>query len=107
VDTYILHCDCQPISLFGTETLSQNFETYNPEIIYSIIASALRFSKDPFLKNEEVRLTAEYASAAQRLIMSQITAGRVELSTLQALCLHAFISIGGIIWYHFFPSTFG
>ncbi|QQK39575.1 c6 zinc finger domain containing protein [Penicillium digitatum] len=47
----------------------------------------IRYSDDIWMRCNAVRESARYSQAAHQLVMNRITEGRVELSTLQALCL--------------------
>jgi hypothetical protein len=95
---YSYHCHCQPLPLFRLDQLRECPETYNWEVLFAILAVALRFSDDTSLRDDMVRRSREYAERSLQLVMKKVTEGKVELSTLQALCLLAFKNFTGMSW---------
>ncbi len=93
---YAHHCHCQPLPLFRIEQVRENAETFSWEVIYAILAVASRFSDDASLQDDYICQPPEYADKALLLVMRKVTEGRVELSTLQALCLLAFVDLTGM-----------
>ncbi|RDW82934.1 hypothetical protein BP5796_04425 [Coleophoma crateriformis] len=93
VKLYIQYCDCQPLSLFDTNHLCQYFKSYSLAIQYLVLATALRFSKDPVIQEKQQPLAQELLDRARRLVFEDIVNDNVELSTLQALSLHAYLDI--------------
>lgn len=84
-------CDCQPLTLFDGENFLETIKDRSPEVLFAILALALRFSDEPVLRDNISDLTEGYAEAARRIVMHQVTNGPVELSTLQTLCLLSLI----------------
>ena len=97
METYIRRCDCQPLSIFDVDDLRQNFGSCKPEVLFSILALSLRFSESSQLLGETAQLALQYTNATRKIIMGKIVEGDVEMTTLQALCLHAFFDIISII----------
>lgn len=95
VELYIQHCDCQPISLFDIDHLHHNFAIYGLEVSYSILAHAFPFSQNPHWQNSKREASTEFAQKARTLVREKIDKGDVSISTLQALCLLAFLDITG------------
>lgn len=84
---YLEFCESQPLPLFHRPTFIPSLQTRDVEIIYAILALALRFSdsyEDASLLTEMVN---GYAEVARGLVMKRVSEGPVELSTLQCLCL--------------------
>ncbi|KAF6820636.1 hypothetical protein CMUS01_11525 [Colletotrichum musicola] len=81
---YITWCHGQPITLFAEETFLSSLAARDPELILSLESMVLRFP--PVSMSTEQPLDAK-AKAARQLVMDRVAEGRVELSTLQSLCL--------------------
>ncbi|KAF6796934.1 hypothetical protein CSOJ01_13103 [Colletotrichum sojae] len=81
---YITWFHGQPITLFAEETFLSSLASRDPELILSLESMVLRFP--PVSIRIEQPLDAK-AKAARRLVMDRVAEGRVELSTLQSLCL--------------------
>ncbi|KAH8797766.1 hypothetical protein F5884DRAFT_814764 [Xylogone sp. PMI_703] len=94
VETYIRRCDCQPLSIFNVDSLRQSVDTCAPEILYSILALALRFLPSPQVHDDPAQLAAQFAEKARRIVMEKITEGTAYISALQSLCLQAFFDVG-------------
>jgi hypothetical protein len=85
---YLRYCDCQPLSLFQQSDFVSTFVDRDPAIVYGVFALTSRFSdRDTSRPSAVTRKSRMYAQAAQRRAMMQVTEGRIELATLQALCL--------------------
>lgn len=87
VDDYLKNCDCQPLPLFHRDTLRNSFPDRHPEIVFSFLGLMIRYSDDTWVRRNAASESARYSQAAHQLVMSRVTEGRVELSTIQALCL--------------------
>ncbi|KAJ5313193.1 uncharacterized protein N7443_000077 [Penicillium atrosanguineum] len=92
-ETYLIYCDCQPLPLFHRESFVSTFPNRELEIVYSVVALASRFDNSSTMSSDgnSIPEANKFSDAAHQRIMSQITSGRVELSTLQTLCLLALI----------------
>lgn len=90
---YLMYCDCQPLPLFHSQTFMQSLRTRDPEIIYAIIALAMRFVDDMVLHGFEDadKRSGDFAEKAREIVMKRVSRGPVELSTLQCLCLLSLI----------------
>lgn len=86
---YLRYCDIQPIPLFDPESFIDTLADRDPEVIYGVLALAGRFSGDQ--DSPQQRDGAAYTREAHRLVMERVTEGRVELSTIQSLCLLSLI----------------
>ncbi|KAM0147739.1 hypothetical protein ACHAPG_010399 [Botrytis cinerea] len=85
--TYLLYCDCQPLPVFCRNRFVETINERDPEVIFSILALAIRFSDDDMFRDNQSELITGYVEAAQSIISARIFGGRIELSTLQSLCL--------------------
>ncbi|KAF3398370.1 putative dioxygenase subunit alpha YeaW [Penicillium rolfsii] len=85
---YFQYCHKQPLWLFDPEDFS-NLAGTPDEIILGISSLALRYSRSHILDGQVDRQCRQYAEAAQSLISIRIARGKVNLSTMQALCLIA------------------
>ncbi|KAM3088829.1 hypothetical protein ACMFMG_000456 [Clarireedia jacksonii] len=85
--TYLIYCDCQPIPLFHRKHFVEHFANRNPEVIFSVSALAIRFLDEDFSHQNMIELANGYAETARTIVSGSIFGGRVEISTLQSLCL--------------------
>ncbi|KAF5515330.1 hypothetical protein CGCS363_v000123 [Colletotrichum siamense] len=76
----------QPITLFHEESFLTSLATRAPELVLSLQALVLRFPPGSLSPDAEQQLNTK-ARSARRMVMERVTEGRVELSTLQSLCL--------------------
>ncbi|WYZ42409.1 hypothetical protein EsH8_VI_000108 [Colletotrichum jinshuiense] len=83
---YLLWFHGQPITLFTEETFLQSLASRDPELILSLQSLVLRFPPGSLTTRTKEMLNNK-AKEARRLVMERVTEGRVELSTLQSLCL--------------------
>jgi hypothetical protein len=86
-ELYLIYCDCQPLPLFEKSTLVQTIRDKDPEILFSILALTIRFSDDPFFRDNLGELTERYSETARTMVLQRVSDGPIELSTLQSLCL--------------------
>jgi len=91
---YLRYCHKQPLWLFDEEDLLKP-EACSQEVIFGILALALRYSENPFFDGRAHKMCREYAEAARGLIMLRIAQGSVQLSTIQCLCLVALANFIG------------
>lgn len=70
-------------------------ETYSWEVLYAILAVALRFLDDASSRDDILHKSQRYAEKSLKLVMKTVTEGTVQISTLQALCLLTLIDITG------------
>ncbi|KAF8847409.1 hypothetical protein BDZ45DRAFT_329912 [Acephala macrosclerotiorum] len=80
-NTYLRYCDCQPLPLFHRSTFMQTLQDRDPEVLFSILALALRFGD-----TLDANVFGHFEAARSR-VSKRVSDGSVELSTLQALCL--------------------
>lgn len=85
---YFQYCHKQPLWLFNPEDFS-NLPSIPDEVIFGISSLALRYSRSHILDGQVDQQCRQYAEAAQSLISLRIARGKVNLSTMQALCLIA------------------
>ncbi|RAL59617.1 hypothetical protein DID88_006476 [Monilinia fructigena] len=85
--TYLLYCDCQPLPVFCRKGFVETLSERDPEVIFSVLALAIRFSEEEVFRDNKTELINGYLEAAQSIISGRIFGGQVELSTLQSLCL--------------------
>jgi hypothetical protein len=98
-----MYCDCQPFPLFNRSTFLQKLKKREPEVLFSILALALRFNEDGPFHQSQTKLVKDYVEAARQILTMRIMDGTVELSTIQSLCLLALIDFTGMalsrVWY--------
>jgi hypothetical protein len=82
-----MYCDCQPLPLFRRKQFVEQFANRNPEVIFSVSALAIRFLDEDFSHQNRIDLAKGYAETARSIVSESIFGGRVEISTLQSLCL--------------------
>lgn len=76
--------------MFHTDSFLETLRDRDAEILFCILALALRFCDDPSLRaTDEVIL--EYVEAARTLVAKKVFDGTVELSTIQSLCLMSLV----------------
>ncbi|KAH6696840.1 hypothetical protein F5X68DRAFT_257167 [Plectosphaerella plurivora] len=83
---YLTWCHDQPITLFSQATFLQSLPSRAPELVLSLESLSLRFPPGSMTSQTE-RVIEVKAATARRMIMDRVTEGRVELSTLQSMCL--------------------
>ncbi|KAH7357792.1 hypothetical protein B0T11DRAFT_283113 [Plectosphaerella cucumerina] len=83
---YLTWCHDQPITLFSQAAFLQSLPSRTPELVLSLESLSLRFPPGSMTPQTEQLIEAK-AVAARRIVMDRITEGRVELSTLQSMCL--------------------
>lgn len=88
----------QPLWLFDREDFFCLDECCE-EVIFSLLALSLRYSEHLFIKEQSIEMSHKYAEIARGHIMFRITQGSVQLSTIQSLCLLAFVNFVGTAIY--------
>ncbi|KAL0938428.1 uncharacterized protein CTRU02_205038 [Colletotrichum truncatum] len=83
---YLTWCHCQPIKLFAEDNFLASLSSRDPELILVLEALALRFPPGSLIAENEQQLISK-ARSSKRIVMDRILDGRVELSTIQSLCL--------------------
>ncbi|GKT40589.1 uncharacterized protein ColSpa_00770 [Colletotrichum spaethianum] len=83
---YLLWFHGQPITLFDEDTFLQSLPSRDPELILALQALVLRFPPGSLTDSGKQQL-GDKARTSRRMVMGRVTEGRVELSTLQSLCL--------------------
>lgn len=96
---YLKYCDCQPLPLFDPSNFIESLDSRDSEVILCIQALALRFSKLESTINSQAVLqnATDNTKRSRSLVMNRIAEGRVELSTLQSLCLLSLLDLAGMI----------
>ncbi|EEA23112.1 C6 transcription factor, putative [Talaromyces marneffei ATCC 18224] len=90
---FLVYCDCQPLALFHRQTFLASLGHRDPEIVYTILALAIRFCSPDILNDAGGNtaslhaLVPSYMEAARERVIKRVLSGPVEISTLQALCL--------------------
>ncbi|KAL4784415.1 hypothetical protein BJX76DRAFT_219457 [Aspergillus varians] len=85
---FLTCCNYQPLPLFHPDGFVETLEARDPELILAIHAIGLRFGRSP--DGSDLRpYIADCARRARTLVMERVGCGRLELSTLQTLCLLA------------------
>jgi hypothetical protein len=88
--TYLQFCDCQPLPLFHRPTFLQTLQYRDPEVLFSVLALAVRF------ENTDRFDSAGHTEAARTRVSKRVFEGKVELSTIQTLCLLTLIDFAGM-----------
>ncbi|KAK6213463.1 c6 transcription factor [Colletotrichum tabaci] len=83
---YLLWIHGQPITLFAEDTFLPSLPSRDPELILALEALVLRYPPGS-LTSQVARQLEGKARESRRVVMDRVTEGRVELSTLQSLCL--------------------
>lgn len=106
-DTYIKYCEGQPLYLFHRETFVRSLRFRPDELLLAILAVTLRFkdagpetagassTNDSSPESSTEHDSVSLASRAHALVMAKIGTRAIELSTLQTLCLLAFVHFHG------------
>lgn len=90
---FLVYCDCQPLPLFHRQTFLATLGHRDPEIVYAILALAIRFCSSDVSNDADGNtfslhvLVPSYVEAARERVIKRVLSGPVEISTLQALCL--------------------
>ncbi|KAK1993254.1 hypothetical protein LX36DRAFT_684401 [Colletotrichum falcatum] len=83
---YLLWFHGQPITLFDEDEFLPSLSSRDPELILALQALVLRFPPGSLTQQLSRRLD-EKTREARQMVMNRVAEGRVELSTLQSLCL--------------------
>ncbi|KAL2814866.1 hypothetical protein BDW59DRAFT_167006 [Aspergillus cavernicola] len=91
---YLRYCDCQPLPLFDRDSFISTFPNRPLEVVHGVLASVTRLTHETRGSSwPNTTFNAKRSKdTATRLVMSSITGGVVELSTLQTLCLLALVN---------------
>jgi hypothetical protein len=104
---FLVYCDCQPLPLFHRQTFLATLGNRYPEIIYAILALAIRFCSPNLLNDADGNATSlhalvpSYVEAARERVIKRVLSGPVEISTLQSLCLLSMVDYTSMIYYPF------
>lgn len=96
-ELYFLYCDSQPLPLFLKSSFLAKLQTRHIEIIYAMMALALRFSDSHCQNTDVMEVVNTYAEVARGLVMKRVSEGPVELSTLQCLCLLSLVDFTSVL----------
>ncbi|KAL4930250.1 Zn(II)2Cys6 transcription factor [Aspergillus undulatus] len=88
---FYTYCNFQPLPLFHHKSLPDSSASRDPELLLTMQALGLRFTPNGIADPEVDKQITEWTESSRRMIMARIAEGSVELSTLQALCLLAYI----------------
>ncbi|KAH6692484.1 hypothetical protein F5X68DRAFT_250701 [Plectosphaerella plurivora] len=83
---YLTWAHCQPVRLFDASTFLQTIESRDPQVLLAMQALCLRFppSMPAASHSQKIRTLAR---RSRTLVMDRVGDGRVNLATIQALCL--------------------
>jgi hypothetical protein len=100
-EVYLDYCDCQPLPLFHRASFLTSLRQRDPEVVYAVIALAIRFYDngsldDPDTYNAMSDNITRYTEAARALVIKRVLEGPVELSTLQCLCILCMIDFSSM-----------
>ncbi|KAL4956128.1 hypothetical protein BDW69DRAFT_97618 [Aspergillus filifer] len=90
-ETFLLYCESQPLPLFHPDSFVATFPNSSLDVVFAVLAAVFRFSDVADLSTWKDALPnpADCKREAHRLAMGRIANGRIELATLQTLCLLA------------------
>ena len=94
VNGYFQYCHMQPLWLVDRNDLA-DLEECCEEIVLSLLALSLRYSRHPFFERGSEAMSNKYAQLAREHIMFRIAQGKIALSTIQGLCMLAFANFLG------------
>ncbi|PLB38272.1 Zn(II)2Cys6 transcription factor [Aspergillus candidus] len=83
---YLRCCNYQPLPLFHPEGFVESMASRDQELVLAIQAISLRFTAGPAADGVSLR---GHATRARSLVMERVNYGRLEVSSLQTLCLLA------------------
>lgn len=89
---YLQFCHCQPLPLFAPKNLEAMIFSRDLEVQLCICAASLRFDLDEDSLASRRACATKYSQIAKSIVMNRILEERVELSTLQTLCLLTFVA---------------
>jgi hypothetical protein len=107
VDLFFIHCHNQPYSFFHESNFRQSLsEQEIPQhLLYAIMASAVRFSDNPYYDDKDEVAEVYAIKSWDSLIPSSITHNGVgDLRTVQTITLLAIFELTGSLDLHFPPS---
>ncbi|PBP24582.1 hypothetical protein BUE80_DR004393 [Diplocarpon rosae] len=82
-ENYLKYCDCQPLPLFQRATFLRTLKGRQPEVVFSILALASRFTDTYGPCSDQARLIGGYGEAARTIVAKKVFEGTVDLSTIQ------------------------
>jgi len=88
-ELYLQFCHCQPLPLFSPNHFVNDIASRDLEVRLCIVGLTLRFEDRVRPGTDHQTESRKYLESARPLVMKRITEGRIELSTLQCLCLLA------------------
>jgi hypothetical protein len=91
---YLTWCHNQPLALFDKDTFVQSLPKRNRELILVLQALAFRFPPGSITPQYYGHLSSMVETARQ-IVMNRILDRRVDLPTLQTLCLLSVIDFAG------------
>ncbi len=94
-EIYLLYCDCQPLPLFHRPSFIQSLKDREPEILFAILALALRFHGVSHHYSSRTGQLNAYVKEARTMVEKKLNEGNVELSSIQALCIIALVDFTG------------
>ncbi|KAF2138878.1 uncharacterized protein K452DRAFT_85780 [Aplosporella prunicola CBS 121167] len=86
-ESYLTYCNCQPLPLFDQGHFLSSLSGRDPELLFSVLALAGRFSDEPIFQRNRDSVINGFADTARDVVMRRVSQGPVELSTLQSLCI--------------------
>ncbi|KAL4792205.1 hypothetical protein BDV19DRAFT_257486 [Aspergillus venezuelensis] len=94
-ETFLLYCESQPLPLFHPDSFVATFPNRSLDVVFAVLASAFRFCDVADLSTWQDALPnpTDCKREAHRLAMGHIATGRIELATLQTLCLIAMANL--------------
>ncbi|KAH8896205.1 hypothetical protein GQ53DRAFT_14079 [Thozetella sp. PMI_491] len=84
--SYLNWCHRQPFSFFQEDGFLESLKNRDREVILALQSVCMRLSPEVSGDHRDERILA-IATVSRRLVMSRLAQGKVELSTLQTLCL--------------------
>ncbi|KAL4964246.1 uncharacterized protein BDV14DRAFT_201024 [Aspergillus stella-maris] len=96
-ETFLLYCESQPLPLFDPESFVATFPNRSLDVVFAVLAAVFRFSNlaDQSIWKDALPNPADCKREAHRLVMGHIANRRIELATLQTVCLLALTELNG------------
>lgn len=88
-ELFVKYCHCQPLPIFVPNSFVSTFASRDLELRLCVAGLSLRFDADAATRPAQDGSFDLYLQTARSMVMSKVTHGPVNLSTLQCLCLLA------------------
>ncbi|ETS84114.1 hypothetical protein PFICI_02139 [Pestalotiopsis fici W106-1] len=94
---YLKWCHRQPVELFNSENFIETLPNRDPELLIALGSLSLRFPPGTSNSSKEEQLEA-MTTKCRTMVMERLATSKIELSTLQTLCLLGMLDNTGKIY---------